>query len=498
MKRFLKTGLFFVIAFIVIIFLPYNIYSQDNIDTEAQLTIQDKVLMVQPSVCFVSTFWSARVYDDNTEKWSEPYYYGPVCGTGFCVNSETGHIITAGHVVDIPYNTLKREVLDRYILDEYPDDYYELSESDWDTIFIFFKVEGIQKSAPDREIFVQFNQAVASIPVEKDEKFIRAELIELSDRKNKDIAMIQIQPVAGKALSAAIIADSSSVEILDPVKIIGYPWTSEIGQDNPLNTTVTSGTLSGNIMIAGNQLIQIQGDARPGNSGGPVLNLSGEVIGIITNATDETNNYLRPGNDIKVVMGKVANKTGTIDEEWKTGLLMFRQKHYSEAIKHFSNVLNLNQTHFLAQEYKAKAQNSIADDIPLVPEESVSDIKETMEAADTETSTSTTLDFEKTVRKKEGRIGLLTIIFIVTGLILLVAVAVSVFIFLRKRNLKKKILKNRNIAEPAEPVITVEELKATRKTGLKDGKEELFCSNCGATVKKNQPFCSQCGAKLNP
>lgn len=498
MKRFLKTGLFLVIAFIAIIFLPYNIYSQDNTDAEAQLTIQDNVLMVQPSVCFVSTFWSARVYDDNTEKWSEPYYYGPVCGTGFCINSETGHIITAGHVVDIPYNTLKREILDQYILDEYPEDYYELSESDWDTIFIFFKVEGIQKSTPDREIFVQFNQAVASIPAEKDEKFIRAELIELSDRKNKDIAMLQIQPVVGKALSAAIIADSSNVEILDPVKIIGYPWTSEIGQDNPLNTTVTNGTLSGNIMVAGNQLIQIQGDARPGNSGGPVLNSSGEVIGIITNATDETNNYLRPSNDIKVVMGKVANKTGAIDEEWKTGLLMFRQKHYSEAIKHFSNVLNLNQTHILAQEYKAKAQNSITDDIPLVSEESVSDIKETVEVADSGTSTSAVLDFEETVRKEEGGIGFLAIIFIVIGSILLAAVVVSVFIFLKKRNLKKKVLKNQNIAEPADSVITVEELKATRETRFEDGKEGLFCSNCGAAVKKSQPFCSQCGAKLNP
>ncbi len=497
MKRFTKTGLFLIIVFFIVIFLPCNIYSQDNVNNEEQLTSQDEVLIVQPSVCFISTFWSARVYDDNIEEWSKPYYYGPVCGTGFCVNSETGHIITAGHVVDIPYNTLKREILDQYILDKYPDDYYELSESDWDTIFIFFKVEGIQKSTPDREIFVQFNQAVASIPAEKDDKFIRAELIELSDRKNKDIAMIQIQPVTGKALSAAILADSSDVEILDPVKIIGYPWTSDIGQDNTLNTTVTSGTLSGNIIVAGNQLIQIQGDARPGNSGGPVLDSSGKVIGIITNATDFTNNYLRPSNDIKIVMGKITNKTGIIEEEWKTGLAMFRQKHYREAIKHFSNVLNLNQTHLLAQEYKAKAQKNISDDIPLIAEDSATDNEGTSEKSIAATSTTGITDFKESVKKEDKSISFLTIIFIVAGFILLAVLAAAIIIILKKMKINKKNIKNYNITEKEDSVITVEELKATRETNSEKGIKEFFCSNCGASVKENQPFCSQCGAKLN-
>ena len=499
MKRLIKTILFLCISFFIMIFSPCNIYSQedtDNKDNNNYLTIQDEVFLIQPSVCFISTFWSARVYDDNTEEWSEPYYYGPVCGTGFCVNSETGHIITAGHVVDLPYNTLKREILDQYILDKYPDDYYELSESDWDTIFIFFKVEGIQKSAPDREIFVQFNQAVASLPAEKDENYVRAELIELSGRNDRDIAMLQIQPIVGKALSAAVLADSSDIEILDPVKIIGYPWTSDISQDNPLNTTVTSGTLSGNIMIAGNQLIQIQGDARPGNSGGPVLNSAGEVIGIITNATDETNNYLRPSNDIKIIMGKVPNKTGIIEEEWEKGLIMFRQKHYNEAIKHFNNVLNLNQTHLLAQEFKAKAQKNINDDIPLAAEDNEPDDEITTE--ESIVPSSVTADIEESVENKEGKINFLTLIFIISGFILFVVLIALTLIILKRRKSRNKVIKNSNIDEAEDIVVTVEELKATREAKYEEGKQILFCSNCGSAVKEDQPFCSQCGARLNP
>lgn len=495
MKRFIKTALFLSIVIFFSVFLPGNIFSQDSTSNEDMLSLQDEVLLVQPSVCFISTYWSARVYDDNTEEWSKTYYYGPVCGTGFCINSETGHIITAGHVVDAPYNTIKREILDQYILDKYPDDYYELSESDWDTIFIFFKVEGMQKNMPDREIFVQFNQAIASMPTEKDDNLIRAELIELSDRKNRDIAMIQIQPVVGKALSAAVLADSSDIEILDPVKIIGYPYTSEIGQDNLLNPTITSGTLSGSIIVAGNQLIQIQGDARPGNSGGPVLNSAGEVIGIITNATDETNNYLRPSNDIKIIMGKVSNKTGTIEEEWKTGLMMFRQKHYIEAIKHFNNVLNLNQTHLLAQEFKAKAQSNIADDVPLAAEEDATADKKVSEESITSTSAAVS---EESAENDENRFKFLTIILIISSIIFLAVLIVIILIVLKKRKIKKKITNNYDINEDTDHVITVEELKATREIKFKGGEKELLCSNCGAIVKESQPFCSQCGARLNP
>ena len=81
-------------------------------------------------------------------------------------------------------------------------------------------------------------------------------------------------------------------------------------------------------MIAGTQVLQVQGDARPGNSGGPVLGDDGSVIGILTMGTDNTNVYLRPSNDIKALLG-VENKLGLVDEQWQKGLIMFNNSHYS-------------------------------------------------------------------------------------------------------------------------------------------------------------------------
>ncbi len=60
--------------------------------------------------------------------------------------------------------------------------------------------------------------------------------------------------------------------------------------------------------------------------------------------TDNTNNYLRPSNDIKALLG-VENKLGLVDEQWQKGLIMFNNSHYSEALNYFDAILNLSAGH---------------------------------------------------------------------------------------------------------------------------------------------------------
>ena len=60
--------------------------------------------------------------------------------------------------------------------------------------------------------------------------------------------------------------------------------------------------------------------------------------------------------------------SGAVDKEWRAGLALYMQNHYSEAIKHFNAVLNLSSGHLLAQEYKAKAQSNMGSDVPITAE----------------------------------------------------------------------------------------------------------------------------------
>jgi len=250
-----------------------------------------------------------------------------------------------------------------YLMDTYGDQLDDWTDDDWNWAYENIKVEGYDGGPYDMDIYVQFNTANAGVPDNPQdmETFIRAELLDYSGFDQRDIALIRIQPQTGRALSGIIVGDSSKVEIQDSLTIIGYPWTSDVGQENMLNPTITNGSISGKLMLGGTEVLQVQGNARPGNSGGPVVNNKGEVVGILTMGTDETNNYLRPSNDVKEMLSRngVTNKLGILDEEFKKGLVMYRLKHYSKAIEHFNAILNLNQRHILAQEYRSKSQEAI-------------------------------------------------------------------------------------------------------------------------------------------
>ncbi len=329
------------------------------------------LLLVQPAICYVTTIYSAYVFDPVINQWStDKFIWGPFNGTGFVVNPETGNIITSGDLVDDRETNevaLKNAMLEAYVSATYPDDYYELSETDWTTIYNGFNFKGESSDSPDREVWVQFNTATVSIPDSSNNNFIRAEVVSVSDSTQGNIAVLKISPAVGRALSSTILGDSSKISIADVVNVMGYPWTANYGQDDTLSPSVVPGSISGKKMVNGKSIFQVQVYAVEGNSGSPVFAQDGSVIGMLTAGTDNMTNFLRPSNDLKLVF-EGENKLGAVDKEWRDGLALYMQKHYSEAIKHFNAVLNLSSGHFLAQEYKALAQSNMGSDVPITAE----------------------------------------------------------------------------------------------------------------------------------
>ena len=478
-----KTTIVLIIVFLISFLLfPVTIFAQNsNLEQESsqisyKFTTEDAWLLVEPAVCSVTTIYYAYVYDPQKAAWSNAYTYGPLSGTGFVVNPETGTIVTAGHMVDevqVNYVNLKWTILQDYFIDNYPDIILGiLSMEELNKIYDSYKVEGSNSPNPDQEVFVQFNLAQANIPDIPGENLIRAEVINLSDRNNRDIAVLKITPTIGQDLSSVLLGDSSNIFVQDEVIVIGYPWTSDIGQSNQLNPTVTKGSVSGKIVYQGNELLQIQGDARPGNSGGPVIGPDGNLIGMLTMGTDNTNNYLRPSNDIKTMLN-VENKLGNVDAEWRIGLAMFKQNHFSEAIKHFDMVLNLSSGHLLAQEYMAKAQENIDKDVPLT----VTTVSQTV----VNTTESTLTDATVVTAGKNVGLGSNIIIYAIAIPIIIILLIIILIIFLIRR-------KNRNI----KPVVELSE----ENKQLENKSDILHCHSCGIDVKTGQITCHNCGVTL--
>ena len=89
--------------------------------------------------------------------------------------------------------------------------------------------------------------------------------------KRSDVALLKVD---GARLPYLVVGDSSKIRVGEWVIAIGSPFN--------LDSTVTAGIISAKARDTGEYLPLIQSDVavNPGNSGGPLINMRGEVIGI--------------------------------------------------------------------------------------------------------------------------------------------------------------------------------------------------------------------------
>ena len=107
----------------------------------------------------------------------------------------------------------------------------------------------------------------------------RASIVSTSIRS--DVALLKLE--SSTNLAPATMADSDRVAIGDHVLVIGHPFDEDnsltVGVVSQLNRFEGIGSGQDRRWIA--NLIQFDAPANPGNSGGPVFNADGEVIGIV-------------------------------------------------------------------------------------------------------------------------------------------------------------------------------------------------------------------------
>lgn len=138
-----------------------------------------------------------------------------------------------------------------------------------------------------------------------------------SDSDPLDVAFLKIKDTKGKKLTKATLADSAEVQVGDKVVAIG----NALGQ---FQNTVTSGIISGygRSVQAGDSsgigstetlqnLFQTDAAINQGNSGGPLVNINGEVIGVntaVAGSGAQNIGFAIPINDVKGLVKSVLNK----------------------------------------------------------------------------------------------------------------------------------------------------------------------------------------------
>jgi serine protease Do len=101
--------------------------------------------------------------------------------------------------------------------------------------------------------------------------------------KRTDVALVKIE---GSNLPRLTIGDSNKIKVGE--------WVIAIGSPFGLQNTVTAGIVSAKARETGEYLPLIQTDVavNPGNSGGPLLNMRGEVVGINSQIYSRSGGYM--------------------------------------------------------------------------------------------------------------------------------------------------------------------------------------------------------------
>ncbi len=200
--------------------------------------------------------------------------------------------------------------------------------------------------------------------------------------QGKDVAIVKIEVKNAPVLK---LGDSDKVKLQDHVTVIGYPGAADtfnsglLDSKSAFEATINDGKISARKQASsGAPILQTSTPATHGNSGGPVLNDSNEVIGLLTFRGDTVNgqevsgfSFVVPANTVMeyVKSAGTTNEQGATDSLYREGLEAYWNQYYSTAIPKFEEVKRLFPQHseidrLLQSSQQAKAEGKDKSSFP--------------------------------------------------------------------------------------------------------------------------------------
>lgn len=173
----------------------------------------------------------------------------------------------------------------------------------------------------------------------------------------KDVAVIKVEM---RNAPTVPLGESANVQVGDKVWVIGFPGaatSSTFNDTSNMLPSTTEGTISavGKRTRDGVPVLQTNAAATHGNSGGPVLNDQGEVIGLLTFRGELVNqqevqgfNFIVPIDTAKEFIGQAgttARAHGPVDARWREALADYWNHDYEDAKETLQELVELNEQH---------------------------------------------------------------------------------------------------------------------------------------------------------
>jgi serine protease Do len=302
-------------------------------------------------------------------------------GTGWVVNPD-GYVVTAAHVISPDPEDLKQEFALTALKQFAEQDARAFTEADSGVRFSSSQVQQLTKAASvysarylklgniTKAVSAQIGVAVAGFSKSREGR--PAEVVSVGEPyPGKDVAVLKLDGEA--ALPTLPVGKDSDVSEGETLYVAGYPaastFFSGLSKDSEVQPTVTQGPLTAiKSNEAGTPIFQTQAPASPGNSGGPVLDARGNVVGILVASAVDGKGVALEGQEFIVPISVVNEKlkqrnitaqTSPVTISYNQALEHFYRKHYKRALPEFERVRNLYGAHPYVGEYISQSQTAI-------------------------------------------------------------------------------------------------------------------------------------------
>jgi serine protease Do len=326
---------------------------------EAPITVPEAMLRAKPAVVLVIAEVASEVTLDcgtgPTTVKPPPFRE---TGTGWFVDPN-GWIITNGHVVQPAYETprwLVNQQAQRAVTIACLGKALEragLTPGERPDAEDAVKRKLLDKVLPTTRVTLQPSVSVlasnGSRVKAEVKKYAPPVSAEVGTMSTRDLALLKTPDDDFPVLR---LADSRVVQIGDPLHIIGFPGVvlshELLNQSASMEASVTNGYVSGFKQDkSNNPLIQTDAPASWGNSGGPVVNDRGQVVGVLTfvslapgaeGSIVQGFNFIIPSESVKkFIQGTPVNltSTGKFERVWDAGLREFFTDDWKGAQRQF-------------------------------------------------------------------------------------------------------------------------------------------------------------------
>lgn len=305
-------------------------------------------------------------------------------GTGFIV-TEDGYIVTNAHVVTNEGDQLKQELAGSSLkeivinncqkmwndLGDYQEAVGSILGSQEFTQLCFdgsleYYANYMKLSDIETKIYTAIGSTTADADLTKTGYVSTIKKIG-EPAPGKDVAILKIE---AENLPTAKLGNDDVLETGDALYVLGYPGGAVLSPDKLIEPSLTAGLVSARqTMPDGWEALQTNTDMNPGNSGGPVLNQHGEVIGLATfsRVDPQTGNAVQ-GVNFAIPIGvateflKEANiqpAESQLSQQYTEGIDQFEQGKLRLALQTFQKIRDINAKFPYIELYISKVQSAI-------------------------------------------------------------------------------------------------------------------------------------------